>query len=269
VSNVEHYKFMTGQAVIFNGNASDNDIWGGSGKDKINGGVGWDDIHGGGGDDELIGGSGEDDLYGDAGADTLNGGTGNDTYWVENAKDVVIEGASGGEDLVYTTVSLAKLFDNVEDAYVLGNGAVNVTGNDLDNSFNGNNAANVFVGGAGKDSFYGKGGNDTLTGGSDGDIFRFNLDTNDASSSGHDTIKDFAKNEDWLSFSDVTDKTNDGNITLDDLLLSITSVVDKGAGKDVDVKFEDGTFITFTGAGTGAVSSIADLVANTAQIEVS
>jgi NADPH:quinone reductase-like Zn-dependent oxidoreductase len=44
------------------------------------------------------------------------------------------------------------------------------------------------------------------------------------------------------------------------------SIIDRGAGRDVTVNLTDGGQITFTGAGTGAMHNIPDLVAAPAQI---
>jgi len=53
-------------------------------------------IVGGIGNDTLTGGIGNDTLNGGAGVDVMAGGAGNDTYVVDNALDVVTEGAAGG-----------------------------------------------------------------------------------------------------------------------------------------------------------------------------
>jgi len=269
VANVEDYTFLTGASVNFAANALDNKILGGSGKDEINGGGGNDDIYGNAGADVLKGGNGDDFLVGGTGADTMDGGNGDDVFYIDNLGDVVVEGANAGNDVIYTSVSIDKLFDGVETVRIGHKALANVTGNGLDNFIYGGDAKNVIDGGEGKDFISGGGGNDVLTGGSGADTFVFNLEPKDVPNDGKDIIKDFMKVEDILSFEGVSDKNSDMTITLDDLLLSISGVVDQGAGKDVQVKFDNGAVITFTGAGTGAVDSIVDLVGTTAQIEVS
>ncbi|TMJ14706.1 MAG: calcium-binding protein, partial [Alphaproteobacteria bacterium] len=102
-------------------------------------------------------------LDGAAGADTLVGGKGDDTYYVDNAGDVVTEGASEGLDKVIASVSYA-LAANVEDLLLVG-AALNGTGNELANVITGNGLDNGLVGGAGNDTLYGMAGNDVLDGG--------------------------------------------------------------------------------------------------------
>jgi trimeric autotransporter adhesin len=91
-------------------------------------------------------------LDGGAGADTLIGGTGNDGYVVDSAADVVIEILNEGIDLVSSAVTYT-LGVNVENLILTGAGAINGTGNALDNLLTGNSAANVLSGGAGNDTY--------------------------------------------------------------------------------------------------------------------
>ena len=60
---------------------------------------------GGARSDILVGGAGNDTLNGGAGPDMLTGGSGNDTYYVDNARDQVIEAVGGGSDNVYASVN--------------------------------------------------------------------------------------------------------------------------------------------------------------------
>ena len=116
----------------------------------------------------LTGNAAANRLDGGAGADTLAGGLGDDTYVVDNAKDLVTEGAGAGNDLVLSWVSWT-LGSNVEQLTLLGSDALNGTGNTLANIMFGNAAANLLSGGAGADSLYGGAGNDTLNGGTEAD----------------------------------------------------------------------------------------------------
>jgi Ca2+-binding RTX toxin-like protein len=258
IANVENYTFNTATAVHLAFSADDNVVHGGSGADVLDGGGGTDQLYGNAGNDTLTTGSGNDTLDGGAGADMLTGGAGNDSYYVDNAGDKVIENSGGGTDTVYSTVSLTHLFDNVERVELLGTGSLNATGNDLDNVINGNAGANKLDGGAGNDDISGGLGNDTLTGGVGNDTFHFDFLA--SGNDGHDTITDFEKANDGLSFTGVKDENHDNAITLADLFMEVTSVVDHGAGKNVDVTFNGGGEITFAGQGTGAVHSLSDLV---------
>ena len=267
-AEVENYEFKTSAAVHFDANGLNNRVDGGSGKDEIYGLGGNDYLFGNGGSDRLFGGSGNDVLDGGTGNDEMTGGSGNDTYYVDNIKDTVVESFAAGKEWVNSTVSINLLFDNVENAKLDGSANLNLTGNALDNVLEGNDGKNVIIGGVGKDEIIGRGGNDTLTGGAGSDTFDFDLDPKEMANDGHDTIKDFVKAEDVLQFYGVDDVDNNGMTNLADLISSISSVVDKGAGKDVDVTFDNGGVITFTGIGTGSVDSITDLVSNAAQIQV-
>ncbi|BDT69064.1 hypothetical protein os1_32520 [Comamonadaceae bacterium OS-1] len=100
----------------------------------------------------LTGGAGNDWLNGAGGADTLVGGTGNDVYYVDNAADVVTELAGEGHDTVFSSIDYT-LGDNLEELVLIGDAAVNATGNALDNLVVGNSANNTLAGGAGNDTY--------------------------------------------------------------------------------------------------------------------
>ncbi|MGZ2411749.1 Ca2+-binding RTX toxin-like protein [Sphingomonas sp. F9_3S_D5_B_2] len=99
-------------------------------------------------------------LDGAAGADVLTGGDGADTYYVDNIGDQVVETAGLEVDAVYSTVTYA-LGENVENLTLAGPGAINGSGNYLDNRLVGNAAANTLDGGTGADNMRGAAGNDT------------------------------------------------------------------------------------------------------------
>jgi Ca2+-binding RTX toxin-like protein len=135
--------------------------------DAINGLGGNDVLKGRGGDDLLRGDGGDDRLDGGTGADHMFGGTGNDLYVVDNIGDAVTEteaGPAGGIDIVLSTVSFT-LGANVENLTLTGKGAIDGTGNTLDNVIIGNDASNTLDGGAGNDTLRGNAGYDTLLGG--------------------------------------------------------------------------------------------------------
>jgi Ca2+-binding RTX toxin-like protein len=94
-------------------------------------------------------------------ANTLKGGLGDDIYWVESG-DVVTELAGEGIDLIHTIVG-RSLPANVENLHLLNSGgAINGTGNVLDNVLYGNVWQNVLTGGGGNDIYY-FGTGDTVT----------------------------------------------------------------------------------------------------------
>ena len=107
----------------------------------------------------LRGGAGNDTLDGAAGNDTLAGGIGDDVYVVNSISDVLIEAAGEGTDTVRASITLS-LGANLENLTLIGTGAINATGNALNNLLNGNSANNVLNGGAGADALIGGAGND-------------------------------------------------------------------------------------------------------------
>ena len=120
----------------------------------------------------LTGAAGNDTLDGGLGTDSLVGGAGNDTYVVDVATDVVTEAANEGTDTVQSAVAWT-LGTNVENLTLSGAGAINGTGNTLNNVLTGNSAANTLNGGAGNDTLDGAGGADILIGGAGADVYRF------------------------------------------------------------------------------------------------
>ena len=142
------------------GNALDNLLTGGSGRDTLWGQDGDDSLRGGSGVDRLYGGVGNDLLDGGTHGDRMEGGIGNDLYIVDDAADSVVELAGEGIDAVETALSYT-LTAHVEKLTLTGIGAVNGTGNALDNVITGNGAANLLSGGAGGDTLDGGGGIDT------------------------------------------------------------------------------------------------------------
>ncbi|NIA68615.1 family 16 glycosylhydrolase [Pelagibius litoralis] len=214
--------------------------------DRLFGGAGDDLIEGKGGDDRLFGQDGNDVLRGNGGTDTIDGGNGNDTVEYHptsaNLRIDLAEGTARAGSHTETLVSIEN--------------AVSSYGKD---TLAGDAGDNVLRSGHGRDRLIGHEGDDTLSGGSGGDIFIFRK-LNQDGGDGHDRITDFHKASDKLAFRDLIDSDQDGDIDLDDLLGSVASVSDAGAGGDVVVAFGNGASLTFAGLGNGQMDSITDLV---------
>ncbi|PHM05593.1 calcium-binding protein, partial [Nostoc sp. 'Peltigera malacea cyanobiont' DB3992] len=173
-----------------------------------------DSLFGSSGNDTLLGGVGDDSLNGGAGTDSLDGGVGNDIYTVDNVNDLIIEYLDAGTDLVNSSVNWV-LGNNLENLTLTGTGAINGTGNSLNNILMGNNGANTLTGGDGNDSLFGNSGNDTLFGSAGDDLIAggvgrdvltggtgqdsFNL--TGTRIGGYDTIADFTLGEDTILIS--------------------------------------------------------------------
>ena len=108
----------------------------------------------------LTGNDNNNVLNGSAGADRMTGKGGTDTYFVDDEGDLVFEEAGGGVDTVHAAVSYT-LPACVENGGMLGDAALDLTGNDLANRLFGNAGDNMLDGGAGADYMTGRGGNDT------------------------------------------------------------------------------------------------------------
>ena len=121
-------------------------------------------LTGGAGDDALLGLGGDDVLDGGLGGDLMVGGLGNDIYRVDNASDIVTEEnnslAGAGVDTVFASVSYT-LTNYVENLILSGTGAINGTGNTLNNQIFGNGSANLLDGKLGADTMVGGDGDDT------------------------------------------------------------------------------------------------------------
>jgi Ca2+-binding RTX toxin-like protein len=131
-------------------------------------------------------------LNGAGGADTLIGGNGNDLYIIDDAGDVVQEGAYGGtSDTVQSSIS-HTLAVNVENLMLTGTAAIQGLGNALSNSISGNAAANRLEGGSGNDILNGAGGADTMIGGTGNDTYFIDVSSDTVSESpdgGTDTVR--------------------------------------------------------------------------------
>jgi Ca2+-binding RTX toxin-like protein len=156
---------------------------------------------------QLTGNIAANTLDGRGGADAMAGGNGADTYVVDNVGDTVTEstgGSTGGVDLVKSSVSFT-LGANIEKLTLTGTGAIDGTGNTLNNILVGNDGNNRLDGGAGNDTMTGYKGNDTYVVDAAGDIV--NETVLNSSGGGIDTV------ESAITFSLLT-RTNIENLTL-------------------------------------------------------
>ena len=182
-------------ALNLTGNEINNSIFGNAGVNVLNGGAGNDSLNGLAGNDTLIGGDG---------TDTLRGGTGNDSYNVDSL-DLIFENANEGSDQIVASASYTLAAGVSIEAIGTTNAssvaALNLTGNELNNSIYGNNGVNVLTGGAGNDSLNGLAGNDTLdgsigsdvmAGGTGNDLYRVDSAGDqivEAANAGNDTVQ--------------------------------------------------------------------------------
>jgi Ca2+-binding RTX toxin-like protein len=166
------------------GSAHEDTLWGNDGANVLNGMLGNDSLKGFGGADFLTGGIGNDILYGmddddtlrgDEGTDTLFGGAGIDSYLVEQSGDAVVEFVGEGTfDRVRTIVSYALAagseVEALETPDQFGTAAIDLVGNEFNNTIVGNAGTNVIVGGAGLDTMVGGGGADIFVWNSIGEM---------------------------------------------------------------------------------------------------
>ncbi|MGZ8381791.1 MAG: beta strand repeat-containing protein, partial [Nitrospira sp.] len=151
---IEAVRFADGTIwdAAFLAEAVQSRVTGTAGLDVLNGTAADDLLMGFAGDDQLTGLAGDDYLDGGTGIDTVAGGLGDDFYVVDATGDVVTENVNEGNDTVQSSVT-HHLVDHVENLTLTGTGAINGTGNVLDNILTGNSAANILAGGAGDDTY--------------------------------------------------------------------------------------------------------------------
>src|SRR5262245_59990083 len=115
----------------------------------------------------ITGNAGNNIINGGAGADAMAGLRGNDTYVVDNAADFIWEDVGEGTDRVQTSVSYALMtgcaVEVLETTNARGLLALDLIGNEFDNTISGNDGQNNITGGLGRDTMTGNGGADTFT----------------------------------------------------------------------------------------------------------
>jgi Ca2+-binding RTX toxin-like protein len=154
---------------MLRGTAGDDLLAGGADAETLLGLEGADTLAGGGGNDTMNAAAGDDWLDGEAGADTMVGGAGNDTYTIDTLRDVVVEDAAGGIDLLRTPFA-TTLPAWIENLQLLGTVGLKPNGNALANAMTGGRGNDLLSGLDGADTLAGGGGADTLRGGAGGDV---------------------------------------------------------------------------------------------------
>jgi Ca2+-binding RTX toxin-like protein len=187
--------------------AGGNDLLRGfGGADVLLGGNDAESLYGMDGADALKGFGGADLLDGGTGADTMLGGEGDDIYIVDDFGDVATETIGEGFDRVKTSASYSLAAGSeVEVLYIdsAAATAIDLTGNEFDNTIVGNAGINVIVGGLGRD---------TVTGGGGGDAFLWSS-VDEIGLSSPDIVADYSSAQgDVLHFTNVdADETVAGN----------------------------------------------------------
>ena len=185
------------------------------------------------------------------------GGTGNDTYVVDNASDVVTEGAAAGTDTVQASIaySIAALA-NLENITLMGAGNISATGNA---------SANILIGNTGNNTLDGGTAADTMTGGLGDDIYvvdNIGDVVTESASEGTDTVQSsitytLTANVENLTLTGAGVINATGN-TLNNTLTGNTSAntLDGGAGAD--------TMAGGTGNDLYIVDNIGDIISEAA-----
>ena len=144
----------------------------------------------------INGNAGPNILNGGGGADRMSGFAGNDNYYVDHARDSIIETVGGGIDRVHAATSYVLAagtqVDYLTTASRTGRTPINLTGNEFVNRLHGNDGANILSGGGGRDVLTGFGGRDSF-------LFASAL----SSATNIDTIVDFSAAQDTIRLDDA------------------------------------------------------------------
>lgn len=213
-----------GNDIIAGGDQNDT-LFGGDGNDQVLGQRGADFLYGGAGDDLVLGGNRNDRLFGEDGNDRVFGG---------NDQDIVEGGA--GRDILRGGNGDDQLFGGEGNDVVFGGtGRDRLEGGVGDDFLSGRGGFDILIGGA---------GDDTLEGGVQADTFvfvntEFTRLSGESVASGHDTITDFAANNnaeridvsgviDIIDFQDLVDNhmVQDG----DNVVISFGAEFGRGGG---------------------------------------
>ena len=171
--NFENLTLSSSGAIDGTGNSAAN---------KLTGNIAANVLTGLGGNDIIDGGSGND---------TMVGGLGDDTYFVFQSGDLTTELAGQGTDTVKSNITWTLAAD-VENLVILNTGAIDGTGNTLDNVITGGFGANTLTGLGGNDTLNGGAGIDTMIGGIGNDTYvvaQAGDITTEAALAGTDTVQ--------------------------------------------------------------------------------
>ncbi len=170
----------------------------------------------------ILGNAAANRINGGGGVDLLSGFGGNDLYFVDNALDVVIEGAGKGTDAVRASVdyvlSASSHVENLQTTNISGTDGIDLTGSNLNNVITGNAGANVLKGLGGNDRIfaldasrfgsilstdflYGGLGSDQLSGGDGRDVFVFDTALN--ATTNVDRILDYSVADDTIQLENA------------------------------------------------------------------
>ncbi len=138
--------------LMLDGNAGDDTIYGGGGRDYINGSTGNDRIYGRGGDDVIYGGDGDDFISGGSGDDYADGGNGNDRIYGFSGSDTLSGGigddtvnGGSGDDVLYAGEGKDNLIgSNGNNSIYAQTADDTIQGSDSKNSIN-NTVINVLL----------------------------------------------------------------------------------------------------------------------------
>ncbi|MCV0429071.1 MAG: hypothetical protein K5905_26765, partial [Roseibium sp.] len=166
-TSADDFEYALGQGAFEN-------IYAGSGNNKVWGTDGDNEIYLEDGDDFVQAGDGNDIIDGGEGADTLQGQDGDDTIYAD-AEDAWFSGDAGIDTLIYTS-SDDRQYSLNQGAFEhakMGAGNNVVWGSSVDNTIDGEAGSDTLYGYDGADRLIGGAGADTLYGGSGSDTFVF------------------------------------------------------------------------------------------------
>ena len=130
------------KAIKITGNAKNNSVLGGSGKDTLYGADGNDYLVGGAGNDKLYGQNGNDTLWGGAGNDSLKGGEGADLFIYSAGNDVITDYAVGDKISIGSAISKTSI-KGADATFTIGKNTLTVK--------NGKGKELIFIDASGKE----------------------------------------------------------------------------------------------------------------------